>query len=255
MGLAMDDYGTGYATLETLSLWPFTSIKLDRSIISHMQDSPKNLTIVEASIRMAHELDVGIVAEGVETEIQYQMLLEFGCTKVQGFWLSRPLPLDDFIYFIEQDLRWSGLPIGLIHMAVVDHIQWRKKLTSDIVRLATTPLDSPERQTVYHLPMDYHECRLGKWYYGVGQYFNDCPIFQSIEHPHQKFHDIGLQLIQIVNHGGTMRDLTPLLTEFSDYSATILDCLQQLEHKGLMDMHLAHQAWSDHQLHPNNQCK
>lgn len=253
IGLSMDDYGTGYATLETLSQWPFTTIKLDRSIISQMHDSPKNLTIVEASIRMAHELDMTIVAEGVETEMQYQMLLEFGCTKVQGFWLSRPLPLDDFIYFIEQDLRWSGLPIGLIHMAVVDHIQWRKKLTSDIVRLATSDLNSPERQVVYQLPMNHQECRLGKWYYGVGQHYKDCPIFQSIDQPHQKFHSVGLELIQMVNQGGTMRELTPLLTEFSDYSAIILNCLQELEHKGLMDMHLAHKAWSDHQLHPGNQ--
>lgn len=252
MGLAMDDYGTGYATLETLSQWPFTTIKLDRSIISHMQDSPKNLTIVEASIRMAHELDVSVVAEGVETEMQYQMLLEFGCTKVQGFWLSKPLPLEDFIYFIQQDLRWSGLPIGLIHMAIVDHIQWRKKLTSDIVRLSTTTLNSPERQTIYLLPMNYQACRLGKWYYGVGQHFKDCPIFQSIENPHQKFHEIGTQLIQTVTVGGTMRELTPLLNEFSDYSATIMDCLHQLEHKGLLDMHLAHQAWSEHHLHPQN---
>lgn len=253
MGLAMDDYGTGYATLETLSQWPFTTIKLDHSIVSHMQDSSKNLTIVEASIRMAHELDVAVVAEGVETEMQYQMLLEFGCTKVQGFWLSKPLRLDDFIYFIEQDLRWSGLPIGLIHMAVIDHIQWRKKITSDIVRIATTPLNSPERQAIYHLPMDYHECRLGKWYYGVGQRFKECRIFHSIEEPHQKFHGIGRQLIQIVTQGGTMRELTPLLTEFSDYSATILERLQQLEHKGLMDMHIAHQTWSEHHLHPKNQ--
>lgn len=245
----MDDYGTGYATLETLSQWPFTTIKLDRSIISRMLDSPKNQTIAESSIRMAHELDISVVAEGVESEMQYQMLLESGCTKVQGYWLSRPLPLDDFIYFIEQDLRWSGLPIGLIHMAVVDHIQWRKKLVSDIVRLASTPHDAIERQAPFNLPLDCHECRLGKWYYGAGQQFNDSPLFAAIEEPHEKFHNLGGQLIQIISKGGNMHDLTPLLTEFSDHSAIILDRLQKLEHKGLMDMHLAHQAWSEHHLY------
>lgn len=157
-----------------------TTIKLDRSIISHMLDSPKNQTIAESSIRMAHELDISIVAEGVESEMQYQMLLDSGCTKVQGFWLSRPLPLDDFIYFIEQDLRWSGLPIGLIHMAVVDHIQWRKKLVSDIVRLASTAHDAPQRQADFILPIYSHECRLGKWYYGAGQQFKDSPLFTAI---------------------------------------------------------------------------
>ncbi|MCQ8117939.1 EAL domain-containing protein [Methylomonas rosea] len=249
IGLAMDDYGTGYATLETLSHWPFTTIKLDRSIVNRMLDTPKNQTIAETSIRMAHELDIGIVAEGVESDLQYQMLLESGCTKVQGYWLSRPLPLSDFIYFIEQDLRWSGLPIGLIHMAIVDHIQWRKRLVSDIVRIAANPHHTLDRNA-YQLPLDYHDCRLGKWYYGAGQHFRGCADFDAIELPHQKFHSLGGQLIEIVNSGGSMADLTPTLTAFSDQSAIILDCLQKLEHRGLMDMHAAHHAWEEHHLYP-----
>lgn len=107
-----------------------------------MLDTPKNQAIVETSIRMAHELDIGIVAEGMESDLQYQTLLESGCTKVQGYWLSRPLSLSDFI---EQDLRRSGLPIGSIHMAFVDHIQRRKRLTSDIVRIAANPQHANER--------------------------------------------------------------------------------------------------------------
>jgi EAL domain-containing protein (putative c-di-GMP-specific phosphodiesterase class I) len=248
IGLAMDDYGTGYSTLETLSQWPFTTIKLDRSIISRMLDSQKNQTIAASSIRMAHELDISIVAEGVESDMQYQMLLESGCTKVQGYWLSRPLPLADFIYFIQQDLRWSGLPIGLIHMAMVDHIQWRKKLVSDVVRMAASQSHEQDG-AIYQLPMDYRMCRLGRWYYGAGQQFSGCPDFDAIELPHQKFHYLGGQLIEAVNSGGTMKELTPILTEFSDYSASILDCLQRLEHKGLMDMHKAHQVWQEHELY------
>ena len=252
IGLAMDDYGTGYATLDTLSQWPFTSIKLDHGIINRMFDSPKNRTIVESSIRMAHELDIAVIAEGVETDAQYQMLLESGCTKVQGYWLSKPLPLDDFIYFIQQDLRWSGLPVGLIHMAVVDHIQWRKKMVSEIVRIAATPEGSAERQLAQSLPMDYRACRLGKWYYGVGQQFRGSAYFDEIEHPHQIFHNLGGQLITTAIAGGTMADLTPILTEFSSCSALILDCLQKLEHQGLMDMHSAHSAWQNHHLYTAN---
>jgi EAL domain-containing protein (putative c-di-GMP-specific phosphodiesterase class I) len=250
--LVMDDYGTGYANLETLRRWPFSSLKLDRSIIKHILDSPKNQVIAESSIRMAHELDLNVIAEGVESERQYQMLLEFGCTKVQGYWISHPLPLQDFIYFLEQDLRWSGLPVGLIHMAVIDHIQWRKKLTSDVVRLANMSLDAPERLSVYQLPMDYRDCRLGRWYYGVGQQFANCSIFQSIELPHKHFHSLGKQLVSNVNQGGSLRELTPILTEFSEQSAIILDRLQQLAHKGLMDMYLAHNNWRNHNLYPDH---
>jgi len=66
----------------------------------------------------------------VEDSEQYHRLLEAGCTKVQGFWFCKPLPLDQFIYFVKEDIRWSGLPIGLIHMAecVADeHLHVRDK--------------------------------------------------------------------------------------------------------------------------------
>lgn len=252
MELAMDDYGTGYSTLDTLSQWPFTTIKLDRGIISRMLDSPKSQTIVESSIRMAHELDVNIVAEGVESDKQYQMLLESGCTKVQGYWISLPLPLDDFIYFIQQDLRWSGLPIGLIHMATVDHIQWRKRLVSEVVRIGATAPDSEERKCVTHASLDHHDCRLGKWYYGVGQHFKGCPDFDAIEEPHRQFHALGAQLFEIVKSGGSVQTLTPYLSEFSLSSGLILNSLQKLEHKGLVEMHCAHKAWEEHHLYPTN---
>src|SRR5574343_524776 len=112
LGLAMDDFGKGYSSLDTLSQWPFTSIKLDQCIVSRMMESDKSATIVETSIRMAHELGISVIAEGVETNQQYHRLLEAGCTKIQGYWISKPLPLDQYIAFVEEDIRWSGLPIG-----------------------------------------------------------------------------------------------------------------------------------------------
>lgn len=253
IGLAMDDYGTGYSTLDVLSQWPFGTIKLDRGIVSRMLESNKSRTIVESSIRMAHELDIKIVAEGVETDRQYQMLLESGCSKVQGYWISKPLPLDNFIYFIQQDLRWSGLPVGLIHMATVDHIQWRKRLVSEVVKLASTDHGAEQRRFINHPALDYHECRLGKWYYGVGQQFSGCPDFEAIEQPHQQFHRLGCQLIEMVKNGSDISELTPVLTEFSDFSGIILHCLQNLEHRGLVEMHSAHAAWEEHHLFEGDQ--
>lgn len=251
IGLAMDDYGTGYSTLDTLSQWPFNTIKLDRGIVGRMMESAKSQTIVESSIRMAHELDVKVVAEGVETDKQYQMLLESGCSEVQGFWISKPLPLEDFLYFIQQDLRWSGLPIGLIHMATVDHIQWRKRLVSEVVRLATSGKTEEERQTVNHPELDHRECRLGQWFYGIGQQFKGCADFDAIEQPHRHFHQLGVRLIDMVKSGRDMHDMAPLLSEFSEYSGIILQCLQKLEHQGLLDMHHAHAAWEEHHLFDN----
>jgi EAL domain-containing protein (putative c-di-GMP-specific phosphodiesterase class I) len=247
IGLAMDDYGTGFSTLDTLSQWPFSTIKLDGSIVKRMLSSAKNQTIAESSIRMAHELSVNVVAEGVELEAQYQNLLECGCSEVQGYLLSKPLALDAFIAFVQQDLRWSGMPIGLINMAIVDHIQWRRKMVSDIVRAACLPPMSEVRRPALSLPVDHRECRLGKWYYGLGQQFKGCDKFDAIEQPHIHLHELGEQLVRAVNAGAALHDLTPLLTAFSDCSVSILDSLQRFEHEGLIDMHSHRQTWGHHQ--------
>jgi EAL domain-containing protein (putative c-di-GMP-specific phosphodiesterase class I) len=67
IGLAMDDYGTGYSSVDSLSKWPFSSIKIDQGLINRMLYSKKNASIVRSAIRLGHELKVDVVAEGAET--------------------------------------------------------------------------------------------------------------------------------------------------------------------------------------------
>ncbi len=251
LSLAMDDFGIGYSSLDTLSKWPFTTIKLDQGIVGRMLDSEKNSTIVESSVRMAHELGISVVAEGVENNAQYQQLLESGCTKIQGFWISRPLPLDKFINFVEQDIRWSGLPIGLIHMAIIDHVQWRKQLVSEVAKLAVLPRDALHRQYPTTPPLSCHDCRLGTWYNGPGQHFSDRPSFSELEQPHCAFHEVGKKLVEMVAAGANLEELTPYLRELSEHSMQVLNKLQSLENEGLIDMHLAHEEWSRHDFHPS----
>ncbi len=251
--LAMDDFGTGYSSIDTLSKCPFTTIKLDQGMIGRMLDSEKNSTIVRSAIRMAHELGINVIAEGVETQEQYHYLLEAGCTKVQGFWVSKPLPLDQFIAFVEADLRWSGMPIGLIHMAVIDHVQWRKELVSELIKNATLPSDAPHRKYQKTPPLSCKECRLGRWYYGLGQMYHELKAFQSLEKPHCEFHEIGQMLVKLVSEGADIKDLTPHLRELSEKSAEVLGQLHILENEGLLDMHSAHSEWRSHPLNQKNQ--
>jgi hypothetical protein len=145
VGLAMDDYGIGYSSMDTLSQWPFTTIKLDQGIVERMLDSSKNATIVRSSIRLAHELGLEVVAEGVETLPQHDFLVEAGCRIAQGYLLSRPLPLDEFKAFCAHPSRCRGLPVGLVHMAIVDHVQWRREMASYAIQRSGLPSDSPLR--------------------------------------------------------------------------------------------------------------
>jgi diguanylate cyclase (GGDEF)-like protein len=89
--IVMDDFGTGYSSLSSLQQFPFDKIKIDRSFIHGMGQSGPALSIVRASLGLGHSLNIPIVAEGVETEQQWQTLCEMGCDQIQGYLIGRPV--------------------------------------------------------------------------------------------------------------------------------------------------------------------
>ncbi len=89
--LSIDDFGTGYSSLEKLARIPFTELKIDRSFVKHIDKDPTCQTIARLSIMLAHELDMTVVAEGIETEAAWNALVDLGCDLGQGFWLGRPM--------------------------------------------------------------------------------------------------------------------------------------------------------------------
>lgn len=96
IGLAIDDFGTGYSSILQLKLLPLTSLKIDRSFVSGLPDSEVDRAIVQSTIGLADTLGLAVTAEGVETEAQRRMLIDFGCSSAQGFLLGRPEPADQF---------------------------------------------------------------------------------------------------------------------------------------------------------------
>ena len=90
--IAMDDFGTGYSSLSYLRSFPFDRIKIDRSFIRDLSRGRDGAAIVSAIINLARGLNVGVVAEGVETIEQLKCLLAEGCDEIQGFYFSPPRP-------------------------------------------------------------------------------------------------------------------------------------------------------------------
>lgn len=96
-GVAIDDFGVGIATLKLLADLPFTQIKLDRSFVVNVDAENQRTVICRSMIRLARDLGLTCVAEGIETESQRDALLALGCDVGQGYLWSRPLPIDAFV--------------------------------------------------------------------------------------------------------------------------------------------------------------
>jgi diguanylate cyclase (GGDEF)-like protein len=92
VGLALDDFGTGYSSLTHLRRLPIDEIKIDRSFIKDLESDSDDAVIVQSTIDLAHSLNLTVVAEGVETELAWRKLRDFGCDQAQGFYLAKPMP-------------------------------------------------------------------------------------------------------------------------------------------------------------------
>ena len=92
--LAIDDFGTGYSSLGYLKRFPVHKLKIDRSFVRDLCDDKEDAAIVAAIVGLARNLDIDIVAEGVETEQQLSMFINFGCRKFQGYYFARPMTPD-----------------------------------------------------------------------------------------------------------------------------------------------------------------
>ena len=93
---SLDDFGTGYSSLQYLKKLPLYQLKIDKSFIDHIVTDSDDRSIVSTIIAMAHSLGLSVIAEGVETAAQQQLLLTKGCTLYQGYLYSKPIPISEF---------------------------------------------------------------------------------------------------------------------------------------------------------------
>ncbi len=101
IGLSIDDFGTGYSSLSQLHRVPFTELKIDRTFVSSMSDDTEARAIVKTCILLGHELNMRVVAEGVETEDHLKLLKALGCDLAQGYYFSKPLPGNELLAWVE----------------------------------------------------------------------------------------------------------------------------------------------------------
>ena len=101
--IMMDDFGSGYSSLNMLRSAPVDTLKIDRFFLDEIMSTDRGKIIVESSVRMAKQLGLSVIAEGVETQDQLDFLDTIGCDIVQGFYYSRPIPTEEFEVFMEKN--------------------------------------------------------------------------------------------------------------------------------------------------------
>jgi len=105
ISLSIDDFGTGYSSLSYLKLFPIDNLKIDRSFVFNITSDSTDAAIAASVILLAHSMNLKVVAEGVETEEQLEVLRQQGCDCVQGFLFSRPLAAEEFVPFFDPLLK------------------------------------------------------------------------------------------------------------------------------------------------------
>jgi diguanylate cyclase (GGDEF)-like protein/PAS domain S-box-containing protein len=95
VGIAIDDFGTGYSSLDYLRRFPVSRVKIDQTFVHRMETSPGDAAIVKATISLAREMGMAVIAEGVETQAQKEILETWDCAEAQGFLFAPPLSVDD----------------------------------------------------------------------------------------------------------------------------------------------------------------
>ncbi len=104
-GLAMDDFGIGYSSMQQFARCPFTELKIDRAFVNGAAQWPNRLMVLKSALDLGQSLGVATVAEGVETEEDWKLLRDLGCDLAQGYLLARPMPAEELVGWMRQDRR------------------------------------------------------------------------------------------------------------------------------------------------------
>jgi EAL domain-containing protein (putative c-di-GMP-specific phosphodiesterase class I) len=112
--VAIDDFGTGESSLDHLRSFQFDQVKIDKSYVQDVNDDAGDASLVKAIIQMGHSFGMQVIAEGVETTDQLKFLQEYDCDLMQGYLVSKPVPIDKVIEILEHHVEQNSLSLDVI---------------------------------------------------------------------------------------------------------------------------------------------
>lgn len=198
--IALDDFGTGNASLTHLQQLPAHSIKIDQCFVRDMIDDPKDLAIVTAVITASRMLGLEVIAEGVETAEHAALLNKMGCSHLQGYLFSRPLPAEDIPAWIARfrpapQLEDALTPMDILPPILEGHILRVQELLRALRQETPFPAHVLEEDAEEH-------CHLGRWLRGEGaRLFGQSPDFAGLLTSHERIHQIARAAKSLLDAG------------------------------------------------------
>lgn len=216
--IVMDDFGTGYSSLDMLSQLPFSALKIDQGVVGRMDKDARSTHIVRSSLQMARALSIKTVAEGIENEGVYSFLLASGCSEAQGFWMARPMPVNDFIALLKKSPAWPSSELGTFYNAWVNHLSYRRKVLDTVYTMTMSP---PEEWS--HLPkLDLRHgpahCRLGQWNPNMDRAGISEEAYAKLIKIHHEMHVAGETLVKTVRAQKDVDDIINATDAFMSLS-------------------------------------
>ncbi len=218
---SLDDFGTGYSSLIHLKHLDVHTLKVDKSFIKDMVSDPGDLMLIKGIVGLAEPFRLNIVAEGVETVEQVLILLELGCDVMQGYYFSRPMPVEkvaDWIHHFKVDPLWklsqdyfpkqSDFDLLLLE---VKHNYWLEEYKS------LYELDDLKSC----IEFSQKPCFLSKWFTDVGRSkYAHCDSFMLIEKLHLDFH-LQIKAINALKYAKHSRQQQQLISHLDQISQTL----------------------------------
>jgi EAL domain-containing protein (putative c-di-GMP-specific phosphodiesterase class I) len=229
--LAMDDFGTGYASLDALRKLPFSTLKVDQSIVREMHKTERAAALVHANVLLAQVLGITAVAEGIETEDIYTALMHSGCREGQGYWMSKPLPVASYIQLLESDRSWPASHAGLLRAVLMSHVVELRRVM-DWVYSASRAKDA---SSIQDLPLNHHRREVfSSWYEGDGQALRGNRAFESMRQPNDILNETYEVIRAKAESGADPKEIGAQLGKLANYSMVLIGDLLRLESELLL---------------------
>lgn len=231
----LNDFSAGYTTLNFLNNLPLTAIKLAMSIVGQAIASKKDFRILRHLVSMGHQLGLEIIAEGIETEEMYDLVMSTGATSAQGYYFSYPLPLADYLGLLQKDSPWSNYPFGVDYLAQIDLLDFRRDVIRAALAIQKYQSEETRQRALSRLPiLDFQKSTLGKWYSRFGQEWETDENFGQLRSAHREFHEMADYLIQAALKDEPLEEIMRLIESFSVQSSLVAQSLHEIELQGLI---------------------